>query len=81
MKNIHDVITNRKNCLRSEAEEKEYLIDYIRKFVDAKRGNQKLLAEASSIPQNKISSLIRERSFSPGMDTIIKLAETIQNIQ
>ncbi|EKR57176.1 MULTISPECIES: helix-turn-helix domain-containing protein [Leptospira] len=80
MKNIHDVITNRKNCLRSEAEEKEYLIDYIRKFVDAKRGNQKLLAEASGIRQSTISNLIRNAGPSPGMEVIIALAEEIQKI-
>ncbi|EKR89743.1 hypothetical protein LEP1GSC163_0196 [Leptospira santarosai str. CBC379] len=65
----------------TESTDREILVEYIRQFVDSRRGNQKLLAEASSIPQNKISSLIREKNFSPGMESIIILAETIQKIQ
>ncbi|WP_198290476.1 XRE family transcriptional regulator [Leptospira kirschneri] len=77
---ITEAIRRRRQNMETEAGDREMLIQYIRQFVDSQRGNQKLLAEASSIPQNKISSLIRERSFSPGMDSIIILAETIQKI-
>ncbi|WP_170875473.1 XRE family transcriptional regulator [Leptospira alexanderi] len=78
---IDQAIERRRQNMDTEESDRELLIQYIREFVDARRGNQKLLAEASSIPQNKISSLIRGRNFSPGMDSIIILAETIQKIQ
>ncbi|MDI7165925.1 helix-turn-helix domain-containing protein [Leptospira santarosai] len=80
MKNVRDVIATRKNCLRSEAEDREFLIEHIRKFVDAKRGNQKLLAEASGVRQSTISNLIRNAGPSPGMEVIVTLAEAIQKI-
>ncbi|EMO58842.1 hypothetical protein LEP1GSC161_0047 [Leptospira santarosai str. CBC1416] len=76
-----DAIKRRRQNLDTESTDREILVEYIRQFVDSRRGNQKLLAEASSIPQNKISSLIREKNFSPGMESIIVLAETIQKIQ
>ncbi|WP_061232550.1 hypothetical protein [Leptospira noguchii] len=78
---VADAIKRRRQNLDTESADREILIEYIRQFVDSQRGNQKLLAEASSIPQNKISSLIREKNFAPGMDSIIILAEAIQKIQ
>ncbi|MDI7165924.1 hypothetical protein [Leptospira santarosai] len=78
---VADAIKRRRQNLDTESTDREILVEYIRQFVDSRRGNQKLLAEASSIPQNKISSLIREKNFSPGMESIIILAETIQKIQ
>lgn len=78
---VADAIKRRRQNLDTESTDREILVEYIRQFVDSRRGNQKLLAEASSIPQNKISSLIREKNFSPGMESIIVLAETIQKIQ
>ncbi|WP_061232581.1 hypothetical protein [Leptospira noguchii] len=78
---IDQIISRREICLDTLESDRESLIDHIRKYVDSKRGNQVLLANASGIPQNKISNLIRGNGFPPGMETIVALAKTIQNIQ
>ncbi|MDI7219377.1 XRE family transcriptional regulator [Leptospira santarosai] len=77
---IDQIISRREISLETEESDRALLVEYVREFVDAKRGNQKLLAEASSIPQNKISSLIRNSPMAPGMGVIVTLAKTIKNI-
>ncbi|WP_230457198.1 XRE family transcriptional regulator [Leptospira santarosai] len=78
---IDQIILRRQHCLDTIESDREMLIDFIREYVDAKRGNQMLLSNASGIPQNKISNLVRDNGFPPGMEIILTLAKTIKNIQ
>ncbi|QOI36791.1 hypothetical protein [Leptospira interrogans] len=77
---IDQIISRREICLDTEESDREALIEYIREFVDAARGNQILLARESGIPQSKISNLIRGNGFPSGMIVILTLAKAIRNI-
>ncbi|WP_078123976.1 transcriptional regulator [Leptospira alexanderi] len=77
---ITEIIRRRRQCLDTIESDRELLIDFIREFVDAKRGNQTLLVNASGVRQSTISNLIRNAGPSPGIEVIVLLAETIQKI-
>ncbi|WP_061239744.1 hypothetical protein [Leptospira interrogans] len=61
----------------SEQEHREALIEYIREFVRAKRGNTALLTQQTGIPVSRISNLVNNSGRPPGMDGLLLLAETI----
>ncbi|WP_082280559.1 transcriptional regulator [Leptospira interrogans] len=78
---IEEIIAHRRNCLDTEESDKEALTEYVRQFAKAKRGNTILLSRESGIPNAKISNLLNQSGFPPGMEIILKLAETIQKLQ
>ncbi|WP_082294593.1 transcriptional regulator [Leptospira noguchii] len=77
---IEEIIAHRRNCLDTEESDRQALTEYIREFVDAARGNQIRLARESGIPQSKISNLLNKTGTSPGMETLIILAQSIKNV-
>ncbi|EMO53875.1 hypothetical protein [Leptospira noguchii] len=77
---IKQIIEHRRKCVDSEQEHREALIEYIREFAKAKRGNTILLSRQSGIPNAKISNLLNQSGFPPGMEIILTLAETIQKL-
>ncbi|WP_423202018.1 XRE family transcriptional regulator [Leptospira kirschneri] len=64
----------------SEQEHREALIEYIREFVEKKRGNTVLLSKQTGIPVSRISNLVNNSGRPPGMDGLLLLAETILNL-
>ncbi|MDI7165928.1 hypothetical protein [Leptospira santarosai] len=74
---IKQIITHRRKCVDLEQAHREALIDYIREFAGAKRGNQALLAKESGVPGSRISHLINNTGRPPGMDGLLTLAEAI----
>ncbi|WP_016755729.1 helix-turn-helix domain-containing protein [Leptospira santarosai] len=74
------VIRQRRKCVDSEESDKEILTEYIREFVESKRGNQKRLAEASGVAESAISNLLKNTRKPPGMENILLLAEKIQKL-
>ncbi|WP_017860763.1 hypothetical protein [Leptospira interrogans] len=80
-KTIKQIIEHRRKCVDTEESDKEALTEYIREFAKAKRGNTILLSRESGVPDAKISNLLNQSGFPPGMEIILKLAETIQKLQ
>ncbi|TGL58585.1 XRE family transcriptional regulator [Leptospira jelokensis] len=74
---IKKIIKKRKELLESEASDREALIQYIRQFVESKRGNQAWLANESEVHAQKISNLMNGTGTPPSIETLIKLAEVI----
>ncbi|EKR82613.1 hypothetical protein LEP1GSC084_1089 [Leptospira interrogans serovar Medanensis str. L0448] len=64
----------------SEQEHREALIEYIREFVEQKRGNTVLLSQQTGIPVSRISNLVNNSGRPPGMDGLLTLAEVIQKV-
>ncbi|EMJ56543.1 hypothetical protein LEP1GSC111_1271 [Leptospira interrogans str. UT126] len=64
----------------TEQEHREALIEYIREFVRAKRGNTALLTQQTGIPVSRISNLVNNSGRPPGMDGLLTLAEVIQKV-
>ncbi|MDI7165926.1 hypothetical protein [Leptospira santarosai] len=77
---IDRAIERRQHCLDTSESDRLLLIDYIREFVDSKRGNQRLLTNASGVPESRISNLIRGTGRPPGIESIVALAKIIQNL-
>ncbi|ULG86774.1 hypothetical protein [Leptospira interrogans] len=77
---IDQVIERRQHCLNTSESDRALMIEYIREFVELKRGNQILLARESGIPQSKISNLLNGTGTSAGMETLVILALAVKNI-
>nr|WP_232435220.1 XRE family transcriptional regulator [Leptospira noguchii] len=69
-----------RDCLQTEESDREMLTDYIRNFVESKRGNVALLSRESNIAVPVISNLINKSKTPPSMGRILKLVETIQKL-
>ncbi|WP_000037337.1 hypothetical protein [Leptospira interrogans] len=77
---IKQIIEHRRKCVDSEQEHREALIEYIREFVEQKRGNTVLLSQQTGIPVSRISNLVNNSGRPPGMDGLLTLAEVIQKV-
>ncbi|EKR82536.1 hypothetical protein LEP1GSC084_1085 [Leptospira interrogans serovar Medanensis str. L0448] len=77
---IDQAIERRQHCLNTSESDRALMIEYIREFVELKRGNQILLARESGIPQSKISNLLNGTGTSAGMETLVILALAVKNI-
>ncbi|UMQ60529.1 XRE family transcriptional regulator [Leptospira interrogans] len=77
---IDQAIERRQHCLNTSESDRTLMIEYIREFVEQKRGNQILLARESGIPQSKISNLLNGTGTSAGMETLVILALAVKNI-
>ncbi|WP_061226139.1 hypothetical protein [Leptospira interrogans] len=77
---IDQAIKRRQHCLNTSESDRALMIEYIREFVELKRGNQILLARESGIPQSKISNLLNGTGTSAGMETLVILALAVKNI-
>ncbi|WP_025182997.1 hypothetical protein [Leptospira interrogans] len=77
---IKQIIEHRRKCVDTEQEHREALIEYIREFVRAKRGNTALLTQQTGIPVSRISNLVNNSGRPPGMDGLLTLAEVIQKV-
>ncbi|MBE0302161.1 XRE family transcriptional regulator [Leptospira interrogans] len=75
---IDQAIERRQHCLNTSESDRTLMIEYIREFVEQKRGNQRRLAEASSVPESRISNLLKNTGRPPGMESIISLAKSIR---
>ncbi|WP_235595236.1 XRE family transcriptional regulator, partial [Leptospira noguchii] len=77
---IKQIIEHRRKCVDSEQEHREALTEYIREFVEQKRGNTVLLSQQTGIQVSRISNLVNNSGRPPGMDVLLKLAEEILNL-
>ncbi|TGN00335.1 XRE family transcriptional regulator [Leptospira mayottensis] len=77
---IEEIIAHRRNCLDTEASDREALTEYIRQFANAKRGNMATLTRESGVPQSKISNFLNGTGTSVGMETLVILSLTIKNL-
>ncbi|EMO53896.1 hypothetical protein [Leptospira noguchii] len=77
---IDQVIKRRQHCLDTSESDRTLMIEYIREFVEAKRGNQIRLARESGIPQSKISNLLNKTGNPLGTEALIILSQTIKNV-
>ncbi|EMO27303.1 hypothetical protein LEP1GSC170_1229 [Leptospira interrogans serovar Bataviae str. HAI135] len=75
---IDQVIKRRQHCLDTSESDRTLMIEYIREFVEAKRGNQRRLAEASGIPESRISNLLKNTGVSPGIEVILILTQNAE---
>ncbi|WP_042798492.1 hypothetical protein [Leptospira kirschneri] len=74
------VIKRRRENLDSEESDRQILTDYIRYFVDQKRGNAALLAKMSGIRLGTISTITTGIGNLSSMERLVVLSETIQKI-
>ncbi|ULG86777.1 XRE family transcriptional regulator [Leptospira interrogans] len=79
-KTILAIIKKWRDCLHTEESDRKMLTDYIRNFVESKRGNVALLSRESNIAVPVISNLINESKTPPSMGRILTLVETIQKL-
>ncbi len=75
---IDKIIAQQKACLENAERHKQLLIDYIREFVDAKRGNQAWLSEQSGVQGIRISNMLNGTGNPPSLEKIVLLADLIQ---
>ncbi|EMO78556.1 DNA-binding helix-turn-helix protein [Leptospira kirschneri str. 200801774] len=78
---IIKAIDRRKACLQTADLDRELLINFIREFAEAKRGNQTTLSKATGVPTSTISNLVKDTGFPPGIEIIIVLAEAIVKLE
>ncbi|MBM2890061.1 XRE family transcriptional regulator (plasmid) [Leptospira interrogans serovar Canicola] len=77
---IDQAIERRQHCLNTSESDRTLMIEYIREFVEQKRGNQRRLAEASSVPESRISNLLKNTGVSPGIEIILILAQNAKKL-
>ncbi|WP_025180272.1 hypothetical protein [Leptospira interrogans] len=77
---IDQAIERRQHCLDTSESDRALMIEYIREFVELKRGNQRRLAEASSVPESRISNLLKNTGVSPGIEIILILAQNAKKL-
>lgn len=78
--NIEDIISRQKACIEAGESDKEALVEYIRAFVEAKRGNQRLLATESGVPESNISNIVHGTGTPTSMERIVQIAEKVKNL-
>ncbi|WP_032922412.1 hypothetical protein [Leptospira santarosai] len=79
-KAIPVIVKKWRDCLLTEESDRHALTEYIRWFVNMKRGNVALLSKESAIAVPVISNLINESKTPPSMGRILILVETIQKL-
>ncbi|WP_170875472.1 hypothetical protein [Leptospira alexanderi] len=77
---VSTVIRRRRENLDSEESDRQILTDYIRYFVEQKRGNAALLAKESSVRLGTISTITTGVGNLSSMERLLILSETIQKI-
>ncbi|WP_061232423.1 hypothetical protein [Leptospira noguchii] len=77
-KTIPAIIRQRRESFSKEEFEKQMLVDYIRYFVNLKRGNAALLVKETKFPSGNLSRLLSGEGAQPSFDRILLIAETVQ---
>ncbi|WP_045193846.1 hypothetical protein [Leptospira interrogans] len=75
---VDQIIAKWDECLEGEELDRQILTNYIREFVEAKRGNQALLARESGIEKTAISHLIGGTQAFPSIERVIILSKTVR---
>ncbi|EMO20753.1 hypothetical protein LEP1GSC161_0278 [Leptospira santarosai str. CBC1416] len=76
---VDQIIAKWDDCLEAEELDKRILTDYIREFVESKRGNQALLARESGIDPIVITQLLKQIQ-NPSFERILQLSKTVQKL-
>ncbi|EMO59731.1 hypothetical protein LEP1GSC161_0275 [Leptospira santarosai str. CBC1416] len=79
-KTIPEIIRRRRESVSKEEIEKQMLVEYIRYFVNLKRGNAALLVKETKFPSGNLSRLISGEGAQPSFDRILFISETVQKL-
>ncbi len=77
LKTILKIIERRRSEIASELNDRDLLIQFIRSFVDLKRGNAADLARECKLPTSTISRIVTRTGPQPSLETILDVTEAV----
>ncbi|MDI7165932.1 hypothetical protein [Leptospira santarosai] len=81
LKEIIKIIERRRTEIASEPNDRARLVNFIRGFVDTKRGNSAMLAKECGLPTSTISRIITQTGPQSSLETIINVTEAVIKLQ